>query len=572
MAILHHIKIRNFRGIRSFEHYFNHTGVTCIIGRGDSGKSTILEAISYVLTTHRYINFYDSDFWECDPSNTIEIEATLCDVDDKFLAKYGDYVRGIKDGQIIDDMFSEEAIDADEGLTIKLEVKEDLEPSWTVYCNRDLEIKQISAFDRSKLNVLPVTDYDDRQFTLNNGTPLSSLYKTMEEGTTTDENLVLNIIRETKSSIDTNIAEKFKGLTAKIQTEAQKYGVNLSDLRTLIDQRDITINQNKISLHEGNLPLRLKGKGSRRLLSIAVQLSIVDKSSIVLIDEIEHGLEPDRVQHLVSTLVKNKTSQIIFTTHSSNVLTELSCENLYILRSENEQNILINIPAEMQGTVRSNPEAFFAKKIIVCEGATEIGFFRAINEYRIKKGNAPSAYLGIRYADGGGKSMIDRAKCFNDLKYDTCLLCDSDIDDKEGGKIATGKSSLKSENVTVIDCASGLAIEQQVFNDVSWDCVKKLIGLHIEIDVHNHKDNTTEQSVFDSIHSKLPDLSFESWLSTDDDRIRGELGNRAKDKDWYKNITDGQSLGDLVIEDVSHEERKTKLQAMLYEIENWIEK
>lgn len=47
MPKLFHLHIENFRGIKKFDHSFN-GGMTCIIGRGDSGKTTILDAISYV--------------------------------------------------------------------------------------------------------------------------------------------------------------------------------------------------------------------------------------------------------------------------------------------------------------------------------------------------------------------------------------------------------------------------------------------------------------------------------------------------------------------------------------------
>jgi predicted ATP-dependent endonuclease of OLD family len=40
MATLYNLKIKNFRGVQNLDN-----GSVCVIGRGDSGKSTILEAI-----------------------------------------------------------------------------------------------------------------------------------------------------------------------------------------------------------------------------------------------------------------------------------------------------------------------------------------------------------------------------------------------------------------------------------------------------------------------------------------------------------------------------------------------
>lgn len=62
MPQLYHLHIENFRGIKQFDHTFN-DGLTCIIGRGDSGKTTILDAISYALTPMHTLVFHDGDFF-----------------------------------------------------------------------------------------------------------------------------------------------------------------------------------------------------------------------------------------------------------------------------------------------------------------------------------------------------------------------------------------------------------------------------------------------------------------------------------------------------------------------------
>lgn len=85
MPKLFHLHIENFRGIEKFDHTFN-DGLTCIIGRGDSGKTTILDAISYVLSPLYTIPFTDSDFHDCNVESPIKIEATLTDLTDEILS------------------------------------------------------------------------------------------------------------------------------------------------------------------------------------------------------------------------------------------------------------------------------------------------------------------------------------------------------------------------------------------------------------------------------------------------------------------------------------------------------
>ena len=84
MAKIHTLKIKNFRGFESFEHVFGFSNFICLIGRGDSGKTTILEAISRVLSPSWNLSFYDTDFYNCDISNPIEIEVTLYEVPKRF--------------------------------------------------------------------------------------------------------------------------------------------------------------------------------------------------------------------------------------------------------------------------------------------------------------------------------------------------------------------------------------------------------------------------------------------------------------------------------------------------------
>ena len=82
MAILHSLEINNFRGIKDFKHDFHKSKLICLVGRGDSGKTTILDAISYVLSSNWNITFYDSDFYKCDIEKPIEIIANLINIPD----------------------------------------------------------------------------------------------------------------------------------------------------------------------------------------------------------------------------------------------------------------------------------------------------------------------------------------------------------------------------------------------------------------------------------------------------------------------------------------------------------
>lgn len=137
MAKIHSIKIQNFRGIQNLEYVFKDAGFICLIGRGDSGKSTILEAISMVLSPNWNISFYDTDFYNCNIDAPISIEVVVYNIPDKLLHenKFGLYTRAIIPDtyELVPDIQQLDAgIDPLLALTIRLEVKKDLEPKWFV--------------------------------------------------------------------------------------------------------------------------------------------------------------------------------------------------------------------------------------------------------------------------------------------------------------------------------------------------------------------------------------------------------------------------------------------------------
>ncbi len=373
MGTILRMSIAHFRGIKRFEQTFA-ADFVCLIGRGDSGKSTILEAIAYVLSSTWNVSFFDNDFHGCDTEKPIEIEVTIKDLPTELLSeeKYGLFLRAIEPhtNTIIDEIEENES----PVLTIRLEVKKDLEPKWTVITKREIGSKPIAAGDRSRLNSFLVADYLDRHFSWNKGSPLNTLFLQYAKGDE-DDNTMIDALREAKQMIDKGTFARFNEVVSKIQANAASLGANIANTKNTIDFKDIVIKDGKLAMHDEKIPFRLKGKGSKRLISMAIQAAIADVGGIILIDEIEQGLEPDRAQGLVSTIKKQHQGQVFITTHSRDVLVELAAHDIFLLRKGAQS--LLGFNDSMQGLIRRFPEAFFAKKVVVAEGKTEIGILRA---------------------------------------------------------------------------------------------------------------------------------------------------------------------------------------------------
>lgn len=572
MAQLHHLLISHFRGIECFECVFN-KGITCIIGRGDSGKSTILDAIGLCFSQSWSIHLNDSDFFNTDTTNPIIIEGTVIDLPQDLIDKFSDHIRGVTlDGHVIDDMESEDAHTAQLALTVQLKVGRDLEPIWSVISNHGIEPSMIKATDRSKMNVFQLSDYTDRHFSLNKGNPLYSLYKELNNGEELDDdNRVLDVIRDAKEAFDNSVGNKFDSLIDRVKTEALKLGISLNEMKAMLDHRDIAISENKVSIHENGIPLRLKGKGSKRIVSLAIQLAVTRPAGVILIDEIEQGLEPDRVQHLVNELAKNTDKQVIMTTHSSNVIVEVPCESVYIKRSNN--NSLLRVDRELQNCIRKNPEVFFATKVIVCEGVTEIGLCRAINKWRMKNGKLSAACNGVRFADGGGNSLKNYVVGFNQLKYDTALFCDSD---PQGDEINKLKPKFKNDGINVVDCETGLSIEGQIFKDAPWIIVKELLKVYAERlldEKHSESIEEAYKSIFDSITSKMstkPQWS-DKWYENESQDLRESIAAISGKKSWFKRIDLGEKVGDCILLHYSELEENCHLKKEIDDLSGWMD-
>lgn len=559
MAKIHELKIENFRGISYFSTKFGKDFV-CLLGRGDSGKTTILDAISYVLSPSWNLTFFDSDFYNGNINDSIVIEATLSDVPVKFIneEKFGLYIRGLDANEEIHDELQQ---DHSKVLTIRLEVNKNLEPQWHVVNNRQEPIG-ITGQDRARLNVFMVSDYIDRHFSWSKGSPLNSILKETQAPGDDDKEVIIDAIREAKEKIDQGSFERFKETTERIKKSSLNLGIDLSKVKTTVDFRDVSIKDGRVCLHDENVPLRLKGKGSKRLISMAIQSVLVQCGGIVLIDEIEQGLEPDRVKHLVRSLKKDNAGQIFLTTHSSDVITELEADDLVIVNNNQGQVTASNPDQRFQDIIRACPEAGYAKKVIVCEGKTEIGICRVLDLYRKNKEMECMSVKSCVYTYGEGHMFSERASKLKELGLVTCVFCDSDND----SSLKPTKDDLRAADIKIFDCDNNCSIEQQIFKDLPWNGIKELLDYVVK------NKNISENQLKESIQSKYGNDFPDQFRDADTSQMRDAISKASlvKDKEWFKRIDHGEFLGEVIFkyfEEIGNKKLKTQLENLL----GWID-
>ena len=200
------------------------------------------------------------------------------------------------------------------------------------------------------------------------------------------------------------------------EATARSLGVNVATAyKAHLDAGAIRVHLGGLALHDGEMPLRQLGLGSKRVLTTGLQKQALHAPHVTLFDEVEIGLEPHRIARLVEYLKTDTTGQYFLTTHSPVVLRELTVDDLHIVhcREGRTQIVAANRPAIaecIQGKIRTGAEAFLAPKIVACEGATEAGFLRGLDDYWIANGLSAFAYQGIALLDVGG-APEPQARC-----------------------------------------------------------------------------------------------------------------------------------------------------------------
>src|SRR5580704_7396092 len=74
--LIRRLSIRRFRGISNFE-WLPLPGLNVILGGGDVGKTTVLEAIALLLSPSGFTALSDADFWDRKSEDGFEIEAVM---------------------------------------------------------------------------------------------------------------------------------------------------------------------------------------------------------------------------------------------------------------------------------------------------------------------------------------------------------------------------------------------------------------------------------------------------------------------------------------------------------------
>jgi len=523
--------IKNFRGIRDLR-WLPNPGLNCLLGPGDATKSTILTAIDLVLSPAWSVGIDETDCFELTTANPITITATIADPPTEWRREdtFGMLLRGWHPTDGVHDEPQPGDVPA---LTVRFTVADDCEPHWHIVADREPIERMLSAKQRALCNTARI-DTVDRQLTWSPGSLLTKATADRDQAALTFSNAA----KGAREAIRATDHPELTATATRLQTTAQQYGVKpRGAFIAALDSKAMHLRAGCLTLHDTVVPSRLFGLGTRRILSLALQELVTTTPAIALIDEFEYGLEPHRIRRLLRKLQALTTIQTFMTTHSPVCAHELTPTALCIVRSHNHVTTVKPVPDEdLRKTIRAVPESLLARRLLICEGPTEVGIIRALDDHWATTAE-PLACRGALPLDGEGSTAPKRARELHKLGYDVMIFSDSD------SSIAAEAATLAQECIEVTMWAGSVCTEQQLFNDLPWQGVKELLAIVLQ--------DRDEQSIRNQVTARIPtgttlDLTLPVLEWTDRPALREVLGRTAGHAGWYKQLHLGEEAGKVL--------------------------
>ncbi|QGY44841.1 AAA family ATPase [Maribellus comscasis] len=558
------IKIQNFRGIKNLDWNLNsNDNLVCLLGHGDSCKSSILKAIEFVFTPKWNLPIKDTDFFDCDSSNNIKIEITVGELSDQLNDELVAFYRYFKDGVFHN--LAEKQQGDEKVVTVYLSIGGDLDPFWGIVDNEGNydEEDRLSVGTRKLFNLVRLDKESHSNFSWKYDSPL--LKPLSKEKRKEIKLKLVEIGRNARTAFDqSKLPQELKEQAKEIESIASSLAVGHAGFSPNVD----IFSAEAICLHRGDIPMYMLGDGSQKIAALAIARYLMKKSKeedqdggFLLFDEFENSLEPHRLRYIISTFLKESREsrfQTFLVTHSSITVEELGTEQgLYIVRNIGEGEIEIHrISRGCIAAVRSTSEALFSKKIVICEGKTEFGLIKAFGRFWAKESqhNKPPEHHGVSIVDGKGSSMKKYLEKFKDMGYDVCVYKDNDTGDHALSDRA------KALSLPVFEYQDGFRTEKIIFSESPKSLQDSLIDLYNTNKSGGEpvidKKSVYNASDIDEIETKFHDR----YRMTPDGNAKG----------MFRNIGHSEELGNMILEHWEDFDAESNFKKTLSNIEAWI--
>lgn len=502
------IHINNFRIIQNLELDFNE-GLNLLVGENDSGKSTIIDAIKFVLGTHSndWLKLIKDDFYTGDGifyETEIKIVCFFNGLTPDEAAMFLEWL-SIEDGAYY------------LKLTFKAKRKEKgnsiSEISYDSKAGEDEESGVMSGEARNKLRVTYLKPLRDAEYELapRKGSRLSQILANYDIFQT--KNGEIHKLVDIMNTANTSVNDYFESGIGKeiLEVINDKYlkdfsltnnglksrlDINGNDLGKILEKLQLTgVSNNDVS----NL-----GLGSNNLLFIAAEMLLLKDSNytglkLSLIEEIEAHLHPQYQINLIDFLSKQSIDigvQSIMTTHSNSLASKVNLNNLIICKKGKGFSLRKGETKLNAGDYEflrrflddTKANLFFAKGVIMVEGDAENLFLPSLAEFI----GFPLHKFGISIVNVGSTALLRYAKIFlraeeskGILDVPVAVITDLDVKPKKYFEEYPTENKVYKVTQTEIDGLKGQFVELSNIDFSSILEIEYTSKNNLEIDFKN---------------------------------------------------------------------------------------
>ncbi len=539
---IRHLRVSRFRRFQSLE-WKPTVGINCLIGPGDSGKSTLLAAIEMLLSARPFYVLSEYDFFERKVADGFEIAAVLGGVDDE-VVRFASTFRvpplwGWKDGKprgAPDD-------GAEPALVLRVRGTPDLEVTHVIVAPDGEEIP-ISSARRRNLGFVHLGGADRGQSDLRLGR--GTLLGQHLDGGSLRAGLVEALARASDGiAVPNDVRDALTKLGTRFDAAGlpEKVGLGLLTPRgeSLVGLLGLVAGASAAT----SIPLALHGLGTRQLASFELAHGLVDATPIVVIDEPELGLEPYRQCHLmerVRSLVEHK-GQAFVSTHSPAVLGTLVPSEVSRIRSAS-QLVRLDAADDIADILRMQPQAFLSRIPVLCEGATEAGLLDVLLLAHAKSLSQNPSALGVYVVERTGQpSVLRESRAMSAAGIEHGLFVDAE-NTHSGSRDAAGAEPA----CTMVTWQGVRNIEEIVAQHLAAEHFGALVA------AGSRSTERSEDALCQQIADKAgkPGRHSPSDLikHVGEDKVRGALADAMQAKSggsWFKSRDGGRVLGEFLL-------------------------
>lgn len=404
-ACIRELIIKRYRGIEELQ-WAPTPKANIILGGGDAGKSTVLDAVALLLSPTNSVVLSEADYWHKETDDGFLIRGFFSlpastDINHQRALSWPWEWNGQDAVPPVLTEAGDDVADPDDPVyCLQARGTPELELAWEIVQPND-ETSPLSTTLRRMIGVISLgnEERNDRDLRLVYGSALHRLLADpglrarigQEVASINLQDKLSDEAKQSLSLLDTTLKDESLPHALDIGlTSAQ--GLSIGALVGLLAKKtdDVT------------LPLASWGAGTRRMVTLQIAASTQTCTRITVVDEIERGLEPYRASKLIETLEADET-QMFVTTHSPVVVGAANESQLWYMDSNGIIGELAH--KKIKAHQERSPLTFLSKLVIICEGLTEVGVLSVLLE---KSLDGRYRDHGIYLADGeGNRTALD---------------------------------------------------------------------------------------------------------------------------------------------------------------------